>query len=96
MNNYACEVGEKTEFNPMREVECNRPPLSALVDETSCMAGDALNKVYRVNQHLFNIGEPKVENMPEIKCFQDVVVRQAVVLKELNAALEVLMSKLGV
>ena len=74
----------------------NIPPLSALMDEITCMAGDALNKVYRVNQHLFGLVEPKVGELPEIKCFQDVVLRQAVSLKELNEALEILMKKVGV
>lgn len=72
------------------------PPLSSLMDETACMAGEALNMAYRIGQHMFAEDEPKLGELPEVRCFQDVLVRQAITLKRLNEALECIMSKLGV
>lgn len=77
-------------------MEVNELPLSALVDETNCVAGEALSMAYRIGQHLFALDEPKSGELPEVRCFQDMVIRQAVTLKRLNEALYCIMSKLGV
>lgn len=81
--------------NPV-PVNDNTPPLSALMDETTCMAADALGMVYSIGQHMFCMDEPKKDDMPDIKCFRDVLVRQAITLKQLNEALNVIMDNLGV
>lgn len=78
-----------------RPVEICNTPLSAMVGELSCLAGDALANVYRINQHLFGVDEPKVE-MPKVNCFQDAIMQNMVILKRTHEALNVLMSKLGV
>lgn len=81
--------------------ECRRPldngntPLAAMVDEMSCLAGDALTSVYRINQQLFGLDEPNGE-LPKANCFQDVIMQNMAVLKRTNEALNVLMSRLGV
>ena len=79
-----------------RPTEVNEPPLTVLVDETYCMAGEALEMAYRIGQHMFALDEPKEGDLPDVRCFQDVVVRQAITLKRLNEALGCIMSKLGV
>lgn len=90
------------EIDRLAEMEVDATPmevnvsLSALVDETNCMAGEALSMAYRIGQHLFALDEPKSGELPEVRCFQDVVIRQAVTLKRLNEALCCIMSKLGV
>lgn len=95
MNDMKVPMSYKNDATEVNECH-SEPPLCALMDETNCMAGDASNSVFRINQHLFGIAEPKAGEMPEIKCFQDVLVRQAATLKMLNEALYCLMSKLGV
>ncbi len=89
------------EINRIAEVDArpmdgNEAPLSLLMNETTCMAGEALDMAYKIGQHMFALGEPKSEELPEVRCFQDVVVRQAVTLKRLNDALVCIMVKLGV
>ena len=72
------------------------PPLTELTESTTSKAADALRKAYKINSHLFNIDEPKTGELPEVKCFQDVLVSQDILLQRLNEALEVLMLRLGV
>lgn len=79
-----------------RPMDCNEASLSNLMDETTCLAGEALRSVYKIGQHMFCMDEPKVGDLPDIKCFRDVLVRQAIALKQMNDALECIMSKLGV
>lgn len=84
--------------NAFEDSNCHvqEPPLSVLMDETTCLAGDALTSAYIIGQHMFGMDEPKLGELQEVRCFQDVLVNQAVALRRLNEALACIMSKLGV
>lgn len=93
MNNYNqimdCPIEETKE--PM-----DIPPLSAMTDQATCMAGEALQMAYRINQHLFGMGEPVNEKPSEPKCYRDVLEMQTVTLDKLCCELSKIMKGIGI
>ena len=55
----------------------------------------ALQMAYRINLHLFGIGEPESENKAEPKCFRDVLCEELALLDKTTGKLLKLMEKLG-
>ena len=78
-----------------RPVDNDNAPMCVALNDLSALAMDALASVYRINQHLFGLDEPKGE-LPKTNCMQDVIMQNVFVLKRTNEALYVLMNKLGV
>ena len=58
----------------MNECTCSPAPLSSLTEmlkQTHCIATDVLKMAYRINDHLFGIGNPCGEKASAPKCFRD-------------------------
>lgn len=69
--------------------------LTELMDIAAARAAEVLRMAYRINLHLFGIGEPESENKAEPKCFRDVLCEELALLDKTTGELLKLMEKLG-
>lgn len=69
--------------------------LTELMDIAADRAADVLQMAYRINLHLFGMGEPEPENKAEPKCFRDVLCEELALLDKTTGELLKLMEKLG-
>lgn len=69
--------------------------LTELMDIAAGRAAEVLRMAYRINLHLFGIGEPESENKAEPKCFRDVLCEELALLDKTTGELLKLMEKLG-
>lgn len=69
--------------------------LTELMDIAAACAGDVLQMAYRINLHLFGMGEPVPDNKTAPTCFRDVLCAEMVLLNKTAEELAKLMEKLG-
>lgn len=69
--------------------------LTEFMDIAAARAAEVLRMVYRINLHLFGVGEPESENKAEPKCFRDVLCEELALLDKTTGELLKLMEKLG-
>lgn len=69
--------------------------LTELMNIAAARAAEVLRMAYRINLHLFGIGEPESENKAEPKCFRDVLCEELALLDKTTGELLKLMEKLG-
>lgn len=69
--------------------------LTELMDIAAARAGDVLQMAYRINLHLFGMGEPEPDNKTEPRCFRDMLCAEMVLLNKTAEELAKLMEKLG-
>lgn len=69
--------------------------LTELMDIAAARAAEVLRMAYRINLHLFGMGEPEPENKAEPKCFRDVLCEELALLDKTTGELLKLMEKLG-
>lgn len=69
--------------------------LTELMDIAAARAGDVLQMAYRINLHLFGMGEPEPDNTTEPTCFRDVLCAEMALLNKTAEELAKLMEKLG-
>ena len=83
----------------MNECTCSPAPLSSLTEmlkQTHCIATDVLKMAYRINDHLFGIGNPLCEKEAEPKCFRDELEKTRCELMATIEELHKICSMLGV
>lgn len=73
----------------------DRPNVTAMMKEMSCVAGDVTGTVYKISQHMFGLGEPEQSmKAEEPKCFRDdmdlMVKRMKLIREELYRISEML------
>ena len=70
--------------------------LTELMDIAAARAGDVLQMAYRINLHLFGMGdEPEPDNKTAPTCFRDVLCAEMVLLNKTAEELAKLIEKLG-
>ena len=70
--------------------------LTELMDIAAARAGDVLQMAYRINLHLFGMGdEPEPDNKTAPTCFRDVLYAEMVLLNKTAEELAKLIEKLG-
>ena len=69
--------------------------LTELMDIAAARAGDVLQMAYRINLHLFGMGEPEPDNKTAPTCFRDVLCAEMALLNKTAEELAKLMEKLG-
>lgn len=69
--------------------------LTELMNIAAARAADVLQMAYRINLHLFGMGEPEPDNKTEPTCFRDVLCAEMVLLNKTAEELAKLMEKLG-
>lgn len=69
--------------------------LTELMDIAAARAADVLQMAYRINLHLFGMGEPEPDNKTEPKCFRDVLCAEMALLDKTAEELVKLIEKLG-
>ena len=69
--------------------------LTELMDIAAARAGDVLQMAYRINLHLFGMGEPEPDVKTEPTCFRDVLCAEMALLNKTAEELAKLMEKLG-
>lgn len=69
--------------------------LTELMDIAAARAGEVLQMAYRINLHLFGMGEPEPDNKTAPTCFRDVLCAEMVLLDKTAEELVKLIEKLG-
>lgn len=69
--------------------------LTELMDIAAARAGEVLQMAYRINLHLFGMGEPEPDNKTAPTCFRDVLCAEMVLLDKTAEELAKLIEKLG-
>ena len=69
--------------------------LTELMDIAAARAGDVLQMAYRINLHLFGMGEPETDDKTEPTCFRDVLCAEMDLLNKTAEELAKLIEKLG-
>ena len=86
-------------LKPTNDGECvgfaPKDTLTELMDIAAARAGDVLQMAYRINLHLFGMGEPEPVNKTEPTCFRDVLCAEMALLDKTAEELAKLMEKLG-
>lgn len=79
------------------DLVCTAPKdtLTELMDIAAARAGDVLQMAYRINLHLFGMGEPEPDNKTAPTCFRDVLCAEMALLDKTAEELAKLIEKLG-
>ena len=88
LNGYASE----SPCVPAEPIE----PLVAIVEDVRNGTETALQMAYRINEHLFGMGEPTKEEGMNPRCFRDVMVKQRQDISDLCDELAKIKERLGI
>lgn len=69
--------------------------LTELMDIAAARAGEVLQMAYRINLHLFGMGEPEPDDKTMPTCFRDVLCAEMALLDKTAEELAKLIEKLG-
>jgi hypothetical protein len=99
MNNYNDNIGTTCCPTPIFEGEACEPiiePMNVIVDGIVLTTERALEMVYKINSHLFGLGEPIDKEKFNPKCFRDVMTKQRKDMNELCVELDRIIQMFGI